>query len=113
MNFYNIVIFLFDEKSKFLLMKRTISVLDNYRPHRNQDLKKVCKILNIILIHLPPYFPQLNPIEQVWKSIKRIIYTTFVETKEDLIKLFQKEYYKIIKNSSFYDKWVSRSILKC
>ncbi len=94
-------------------MKRTISVLDNYRPHRNQDLKKVCKILNIILIHLPPYFPQLNPIEQVWKSIKRIIYTTFVETKEELIKLFQKEYYKIIKNSSFYDKWVSRFILKC
>ena len=99
-------------KSKLGKETPIVIVLDNYRPHRNQDLKKVCKILNIILVHLPPYSPQLNPIEQVWKSIKRIIYTTFVETKEELIELFQKEYYKIIKNSSFYDKWVSRFILK-
>ncbi|SEL15730.1 hypothetical protein SAMN05216439_0077, partial [Methanobrevibacter gottschalkii] len=51
-------------------------------------------------------------IEQVWKSIKRITYTTFVETKEELIKLFKKEYYKIINNKSFFNKWVSKYILK-
>ena len=73
--------------------KPIIIVLDNYTPHRNTKFKKACKLLNIILVHLPPYSPQLNPIEQVWKSIKRITYTTFVETKEELIKLFKKEYY--------------------
>ncbi|RPF51421.1 DDE superfamily endonuclease, partial [Methanobrevibacter gottschalkii DSM 11977] len=83
-----------------------------YTPHRNTKFKKACKLLNIILVHLPPYSPQLNPIEQVWKSIKRITYTTFVETKEELIKLFKKEYYKIINNKSFFNKWVSKYILK-
>ena len=99
---------------KHELKKETpiVVVLDNYMPHRNADFKKSCKLLNIILVHLPPYSPQLNPIEQVWKSIKRITYTTFVETKEELIELFKKEYYKIVKNKSFFNKWVSKFILK-
>ena len=65
--------------------KPIVIVLDNYTPHRNSIFKKACKLLNIILVRLPPYSPQLNPIEQVWKSIKRITYTTFVETKEELV----------------------------
>ena len=33
----------------------------------------IVMILDIELIFLPPYSPQLNPIELIWKSIKRII----------------------------------------
>ena len=99
-------------KHKLKKEKPIVIVLDNYTPHRNVDFKKACKLLNIILVHLPPYSPHLNPIEQVWKSIKRITYTTFVETKEELIELFKKEYYKIVKNKSFFNKWVSKFILK-
>ena len=101
-----------DLKSLMKKEKPIVIVLDNYTPHRNTEFKKACKILNIILVRLPPYSPQLNPIEQVWKSIKRITYTTFVETKEELIELFTKEYYKIVDNESFFNKWVSKYILK-
>lgn len=73
-------------------------VLDDYMPNKNADFKKTCKLLNIILVHLLSYSLHLNLIEQVWKSIKRITYTTFVETKEELIVLFKKEYYKIVNN---------------
>jgi len=99
-------------KSLIKKEKPIVIVLDNYTPHRNTEFKKACKLLNIILVRLPPYSPQLNPIEQVWKSIKRITYTTFVETKEELIELFKKEYYKIVNNKSFFNKWVSKYILK-
>ena len=92
--------------------KPIVIVLDNYTPHRNAIFQKACKLLNIILVRLPPYSPQLNPIEQVWKSIKRITYTTLVETKEELIELFKKEYYKIVDNESFFNKWISKYILK-
>ena len=92
--------------------KPIVIVLDNYTPHRNTIFKKACNLLNIILVSLPPYSPQLNPIEQLWKSIKRITYTTFVETIEELIKLFKKEYYRIVDNESFFNKWVSKYILK-
>ena len=72
-------------KSLLKKEKPIVIVLDNYTPHRNTGFKKACKLLNIILVRLPPYSPHLNLIEQVWKSIKRITYTTFVETKEELI----------------------------
>lgn len=101
-----------DLKSLIKKEKPIVIVLDNYAPHRNTEFKKACKLLNIILVHLPPYSPHLNPIEQVWKSIKRITYTTFLETKEELIELFKKEYYKIVNNKSFFNNWVSKYILK-
>ena len=84
--------------------KPIVIVLDNILHIEMPYLKKACKLLNIILVRLPPYSPQLNPIEPVWKSIKRITYTTFVETKEELIELFKKEYYMIVDNELFFNK---------
>ncbi|MFQ6063540.1 MAG: transposase [Methanosarcinales archaeon] len=34
---------------------------------------KKAKELGIYLIFLPPYSPDLNPIEYIWKSIKRML----------------------------------------
>jgi transposase len=41
--------------------------------HRTENVAITSEILDIELIFLPPYSPQLNPIELIWKSIKRII----------------------------------------
>ncbi len=34
--------------------------------------------IGIKLIYLPPYSPDLNPIEFIWKSIKKVISKTFI-----------------------------------
>ena len=52
--------------------KEIIMILDNYKPHHNAQFIKFCELLKIKLIYLPAYTPQYNPIEQVWKSIKKI-----------------------------------------
>jgi transposase len=31
------------------------------------------KELNMNLVYLPPYSPDLNPIEYIWKSVKRVL----------------------------------------
>jgi transposase len=31
------------------------------------------KELGLYLVYLPPYSPDLNPIEFIWKSIKRVL----------------------------------------
>lgn len=41
--------------------------LDNAGYHRSKDVKKYAKKLKIKLHYLPPYSPNLNPIERLWK----------------------------------------------
>lgn len=88
--------------------KEIVIILDNYRPHHNTEFKMFCELLKIKLIYLPAYTPQYNPIEQVWKSIKRFIYDPTITDYQELIEIFQKEYYKIIYNKSFYEKWMEK-----
>ena len=42
-------------------------VLDGAGYHRSELVKKAAKTLDIELIYLPPYSPNLNPIERLWK----------------------------------------------
>ena len=85
--------------------KEIVIILDNYKPHHNTQFKKFCELLKIKLIYLPAYTPWYNPIEQVWKSIKRIIYDPTITERNKLISIFKEEYYRIIYNESFYKKW--------
>jgi len=49
---------------------RCVLVLDRATWHRSQKAVKYAERLGIILHFLPPYSPELNPIEQLWKWIK-------------------------------------------
>jgi transposase len=42
-------------------------IWDNARYHRNDEVKEFAKELGIKLHYLPPYSPNLNPVERVWK----------------------------------------------
>ena len=46
-------------------------VLDNARYQRNAIVKALAEELKIRLLFLPPYSPNLNLIERLWKFIKR------------------------------------------
>ncbi len=61
---------------------KTIMIIpDNFASHRSADVQKKAEELNIKLIFLPPYSPDLNPIEFLWKSIKRIISKTLIASE--------------------------------
>jgi transposase len=65
--------------------KRKIHVFcDNAPYYRNQAVKQYLKTSKISLHFLPPYSPNLNPIERLWKWMKeRVIYNTYYEHFED------------------------------
>jgi len=46
-------------------------ILDNARIHHAKIVKKRAGELSIHLIYLPPYCPDLNPIEFGWRDLKR------------------------------------------
>ena len=45
-------------------------VMDNASFHRKKQLYEICKKYEVNLIFLPPYSPELNPIEKILVCIK-------------------------------------------
>lgn len=90
--------------------KRFNIVLDNYRVHKTKLVEKIAEILNINLIFLPPYFPDLNPIEDVWRKIKNIISNNNFKDVNELKKSFSRVFDKIIEEKSFYENWIKQFI---
>ena len=69
-------------------------VLDNAAYNRAKSVKKLAKKLGIRLIYLPPYSPNLNPIERLWKFMKKKImanrhYENLKEFQEAITAFFR------------------------
>ena len=83
-----------------------VVILDNFSSHRTENVAITAEILDIELIFLPPYSPQLNPIELVWKSIKRVISRTFVKDQEMIIDIVMINFINLSKSKSFDRSWM-------
>jgi transposase len=80
-------------------------ILDNAQIHKAEVTRIVADILNINLVYLPIYSPFLNPIEKVWADIKREFYMEYYESVNDIIEVFEKEFYERVNNTSYFEKW--------
>jgi len=59
-------------------------IMDNASYNRSDIVKEQAKELGINLAYLPPYSPNLNPIERLWKFFKRkVLYNKYYEAKAD------------------------------
>ena len=48
-------------------------IMDNAPWHKGDDIKRLIESTGAILIKLPPYSPDLNPIEHAWANLKHAI----------------------------------------
>jgi len=60
--------------------RKVVMILDNGRIHHTDIVTARATELDIVLVFLPPYSPQFNPIEIVWKTIKARISGMFLRT---------------------------------
>lgn len=86
--------------------KRIILVLDNSKSHHADKTVRKARDLNITLLFLLPYSPDLNPVEFIWKTIKREVSATFIQSKEHLRNIIRNEFMKVEKSLSFAKKWM-------
>ena len=64
--------------------KRVHLFCDNAGYYRNKTVTEYLEASRIRLHFLPPYSPNLNPIERLWKWMKeRVIYNTYYREFED------------------------------
>lgn len=83
-----------------------VLILDNFRSHIAEATKQYAKSLGIILVFLPPYSPNLNPIEQIWRCIRRKISQIFVKSEHSFLETIRTAFCRLAKKSSFMKSWL-------
>lgn len=78
-------------------------ILDQAGYHRSENVKEIATKLNINLIYLPPYSPNLNPIERLWKVMNEHarnnkFFECAQKFRQSICDFFQKTLPKIASN---------------
>ena len=67
--------------------RKIVIVLDRASWHRAKIVKDYITNRDIILIYLPSYSPELNPTEQSWKKLKKLLGTVIWESVDELKRI--------------------------
>lgn len=84
----------FEEKLLPELSPGNVVIMDNASFHRKGALRKIAKRHHVLILFLPPYSPDYNPIEKLWANMKRRLkknmrnYNSFEDALEDAIDAY-------------------------
>ena len=67
-----------------------VVVMDNLSAHKGDRVRKLIKERNCELVYLPPYSPDLNPIEEAFSKMKVILRKVGARSREALIEAMSK-----------------------
>jgi transposase len=65
-------------------------VMDNFSAHKGERVRKLIEDRGCQLLFLPPYSPDLNPIEEAFSKVKRLLRVIGARTKNVLIEAMGK-----------------------
>lgn len=60
-------------------------VMDNLRTHHCKGVEEMIRSKGAIPLYLPPYSPDLNPIEKMWSKMKALLRKYRIRVKKELI----------------------------
>jgi transposase len=75
-------------------------VLDNARYQKCKAVQELALLLNVTLVYIPPYSPNLNLIERLWKHTKSRLRTKYYDNFAE----FKEKINSIIENTDKNDK---------
>ena len=61
-----------------------VVIMDNLGSHKGKDVRKAIRAVGARLLFLPPYSPDLNPIEQVFAKLKHLLRLAQARKTDDL-----------------------------
>lgn len=84
-----------------------IVIWDNHKAHLTKKVNQLAFTLGIVLVNLPAYSPNLNPIERIWKQVKRAISEEVViENIEKLQQIIDATFRQCSQKISFAESWI-------
>lgn len=69
-----------------------IVIMDNLRAHKVAGVRDIIEAAGAVALYLPPYSPDLNPIEQMWSKIKAILRALKARTTDALLSAIPKAF---------------------
>ena len=66
-----------------------VVIMDNLSSHKRQRIRELIKDADARLVFLPPYSPDLNPIELVFAKVKQLLRSMACRTRDALWKAMQ------------------------
>jgi transposase len=63
-------------------------VMDNLASHKHPRVRELIESVGAELLYLPPYSPDLNPIEMIWSKVKRLLRSAAARTIDGLHEAF-------------------------
>jgi len=60
-------------------------VMDNLSPHKSDQTLELIAATGAEVLFLPPYSPDLNPIEKMWSKVKALLRSAEARTPADLV----------------------------
>ena len=77
------------------LNRDSVLVMDNMKPHHAKAVKDLLDSSGIRYIYLPPYSPDLNPIEKLWSKVKALLRKFKVRTLDALPNAIQHAFQNV------------------
>jgi transposase len=59
--------------ARTILRPRDIVILDNLGSHKGKEARRLVRAVSAHLIFLPPYSPDLSPIDQVFSKLRHLL----------------------------------------
>lgn len=84
-----------------------VVVWDNHRAHLTASVEAKAMELGIVLVNLPPYSPDLNPIERIFKQVKSAISEeVLIKTVQELERIISTTFETCCSKLSFAKSWI-------
>jgi len=80
-------------------------ILDNFPSHKANVTREKAEELGMALTFLPPHSPDLNPIEQLWRCLKREVSTVFFRSEEEFLSIIHNAFSQLSGRVSFATNW--------
>ena len=87
--------------------RKSIVIMDNCAIHHVQAVKKMLEDAGIMLIYLPPYSPDLNPVEEAFSSVKYYLkdHDELLQAVDDPLPIIHSSYSSITPQKC--KQWIS------
>jgi transposase len=72
------------------LKSNSILIWDNASIHKSKELKEIMEKEGHIMLFLPPYSPDLNPIEHKWNELKQRLRSCYDESMDFIANLIRE-----------------------